>query len=198
MRRLITLLSAGGNRIVMIRRELPPTEGANWAVLRYRTKHGRILLSASPGPITGCCVLMGLVDASVNVRCRPTGGGRMMKTGKTKPAIFSYKETFFCIAARDRPGRAQRARRIEEPGPVGRCSTQRRSYRKQRHPLLAKGQLYPLRTRAFGLRQSTALGHIRVVRPARGEDWTSRTGFWTLFSAAGSSVPSLSGDPDSR
>ena len=42
----------------------------------------------------------------------------MVKTGKTKPAIFSYEERSLRIDARSRPGRAQRVGRIEEPGRV--------------------------------------------------------------------------------
>ena len=44
MRRLITLISAGRNRIVMIRRELPRTENADWVLRPYRTEVRRILL----------------------------------------------------------------------------------------------------------------------------------------------------------
>src|ERR1051326_5766299 len=52
LRRLITLIFAGRNRIVMIRRELPRTEDAGWVVKPYRTKVRRILLSVSSRPIT--------------------------------------------------------------------------------------------------------------------------------------------------
>jgi hypothetical protein len=43
MRRLITLISAGRSRIVVVRRELPRTEDAGWVSPPYRTKMG------------GCC-----------------------------------------------------------------------------------------------------------------------------------------------
>src|SRR3954471_22043026 len=49
-RRLITLISAGRNRIVMIRRELPRTEDADWTVKSYRTKHTRVLLPRAGRP----------------------------------------------------------------------------------------------------------------------------------------------------
>src|SRR5215471_2888646 len=58
MRRLITLISAGRNRIVRIRRELPRTENANWVRGPYRTKDARILLSVCPDPVT-CTVPSG-------------------------------------------------------------------------------------------------------------------------------------------
>ncbi len=53
MRRLITLISAGRNRIIVIRRELPRTENASWAAKPYRTKRRRVLLAVSPSPATG-------------------------------------------------------------------------------------------------------------------------------------------------
>src|SRR5215471_34669 len=56
-RRLITLISAGRNRIVMIRRELPRTEGAGWVGEPYRTKVRRFLLSVSSRSATGAAGL---------------------------------------------------------------------------------------------------------------------------------------------
>ena len=53
MRRLITLISAGRNRIIVMRRELPRTENASWAARPYRTKVGRILLAVSSSRTTG-------------------------------------------------------------------------------------------------------------------------------------------------
>ena len=53
VRRLITLISAGRDRTIMIRRELPPTRDAGCAMRRYRIKRGRILLSVSSGRVTG-------------------------------------------------------------------------------------------------------------------------------------------------
>ncbi len=52
VRRLITLISAGRNRIIVIRRELPRTEDASWAG-PYRTKDRRILLAVSSSTATG-------------------------------------------------------------------------------------------------------------------------------------------------
>src|SRR5215467_4097162 len=53
MRRLITLISAGRNRTIVIRRELPRTKNADWAVKPYHIKRWRILLSVCPRPVTG-------------------------------------------------------------------------------------------------------------------------------------------------
>jgi hypothetical protein len=89
MRRLITLISAGRNRTVVIRRELPRTRNADWAGKPYHIKDWRVLLSVRLSPVTSAVGLISLADLSGNVRCRPTGGGTMVKTGKTKPAIFS-------------------------------------------------------------------------------------------------------------
>jgi hypothetical protein len=52
MRRLITLISAGRNRTIVIRRELPRTRDAGWVGRPYRIKDSRILLSVGPRPIT--------------------------------------------------------------------------------------------------------------------------------------------------
>src|SRR5215471_1504557 len=70
-RRLITLISAGRNRIVMIRRELPRTEDAGWAVLPYRTKRTRILLPRSARP-AACTVARGwFIEASPSQSLNP-------------------------------------------------------------------------------------------------------------------------------
>jgi hypothetical protein len=86
MRRLITLISAGRNRIVMIGRELPRTENANWA-RPYRTKHRRVVRSVCLDPVTGSGHCISWTTTN-KVRCRPTGGGTPEQPGKTKPAIF--------------------------------------------------------------------------------------------------------------
>ena len=52
MRRLITLISAGRNRTIVIRRELPRTKGASSGARRYRIKVRRVLLAVSPSPVT--------------------------------------------------------------------------------------------------------------------------------------------------
>jgi hypothetical protein len=57
MRRLITLISAGRNRTIVIRRELPRTRDAGWVGRPYRIEDWRILLSVSPCPITSTDVL---------------------------------------------------------------------------------------------------------------------------------------------
>src|SRR5689334_7077314 len=62
MRRLITLISAGRNRIVMIRRELPRTRDAGWVKSPYRIKRWRVLLSVRPGPAT--CTVVSVLDSS--------------------------------------------------------------------------------------------------------------------------------------
>src|ERR1051325_10346009 len=58
LRRLITLISAGRNRIVMIRRELPRTENAGWVGRPYRTEHRRILLAVFSRSVT--CAAAGM------------------------------------------------------------------------------------------------------------------------------------------
>jgi len=52
VRRLITLISAGRNRTIVIRRELPRTRSASSGARPYRIKDRRILLSVSPSPAT--------------------------------------------------------------------------------------------------------------------------------------------------
>ena len=49
---MITLISAGRNRIIVIRRQLPRTEDAGGVLKPYRTKDRRILLSVSHVPVT--------------------------------------------------------------------------------------------------------------------------------------------------
>ena len=56
MRRLITLISAGRNRTIVIRRELPRTKGASSGTRPYRIKRRRVLLAVSPSPGTGAAV----------------------------------------------------------------------------------------------------------------------------------------------
>jgi hypothetical protein len=74
MRRLITLISAGRDRTIVIRRELPRTRDAGWVARPYRIKHSRILLSASPRPVTGTVALRWGVSSKENLN-------------QTKPAI---------------------------------------------------------------------------------------------------------------
>src|SRR4051794_35559367 len=58
MRRLITLISAGRNRTIVIRRELPRTNDASSGTRPYRIKARRVLLAVSPSPATGAAVEM--------------------------------------------------------------------------------------------------------------------------------------------
>src|SRR6266566_9879597 len=89
MRRLITLISAGRNRIVMIRREQPRARSAGWAGKPYHIEGWRILLSVRLRPVTSGVAFISLADSSCHVGCRPTGGGRMVQAGQTKPAFRS-------------------------------------------------------------------------------------------------------------
>src|SRR5919107_3011206 len=52
VRRLITLISADRNRIIVMRRELPRTENASWATKPYRPKIRRILQAVSSSRAT--------------------------------------------------------------------------------------------------------------------------------------------------
>src|ERR1051326_1388288 len=61
MRRLITLISAGRNRTVMIRRELPRTKDAGWVRRPDRIEDRRILLSVSSLPVTRAASAMSLL-----------------------------------------------------------------------------------------------------------------------------------------
>lgn len=51
LRRLITLISAGRNRTIVIRRELPLTRTAGWEQSPYRIKVRRVLLSVCSAPV---------------------------------------------------------------------------------------------------------------------------------------------------
>jgi len=98
MRRLITLISAGRNRIVMIRRELPRTRDAGWAGRRYRIEVRMILLAGSPGPVA---------RAAAVVRIRESQQGWQIQ-----PAIPPYKGKGF-LHRRRAPSRPRGARRRE-------------------------------------------------------------------------------------
>lgn len=52
MRRLITLISAGRNRTIVIRRELARNKDANSGTRLYRIKRREVLLALSPWPTT--------------------------------------------------------------------------------------------------------------------------------------------------
>jgi len=70
VRRLITLISAGRNRIIVIRRELPRTEDASLGAKPYRTKQRRIFLAVSPTPAAGaaCKLCKGSFSGSLPLR----------------------------------------------------------------------------------------------------------------------------------
>src|SRR5262249_29160664 len=91
-RRLITLISAGRNRIVMIRRELPRTEDAGWA-MPYRTKHTRVLLPRSARPAASTVARVAFILSS--------------QARSFQPAPLIRKG--FCADSGSRQGRAQRA-----------------------------------------------------------------------------------------
>ena len=59
-RRLITLVFAGRNRMLVIRRELPRTENADRARRACRTKDMRVLLSVSPSTATRSALVVGI------------------------------------------------------------------------------------------------------------------------------------------
>ncbi len=64
MRRLITLISAGRNRTIVIRRELPRTRDASWVNRPYRIKRRRVLLSVSPSTATATASKASMVSFS--------------------------------------------------------------------------------------------------------------------------------------
>ena len=55
MRRLITLISGGRKRTIVIRRELPRTKDAGWAVKPYRLEDWDGILTA----VEGCAAIHG-------------------------------------------------------------------------------------------------------------------------------------------
>ena len=67
MRRLITLIFAGRNRTVMIRRELPRTRDAGWVRRPDRIKRRRILLTVSSRPVTCTASGMSLANPLLNL-----------------------------------------------------------------------------------------------------------------------------------
>src|SRR5438876_11904931 len=58
-RRLITLIFAGRNRMLMIRRELPRTRNAGWASRARRIKRSRVLLIENTSAPTSTAFLIG-------------------------------------------------------------------------------------------------------------------------------------------
>jgi hypothetical protein len=170
MRRLITLISAGRNRTVMIRRELPRTRNADWAEKPYHIEGWRVLLCVPLRPVTSAVAVISLADSSCNVWCRPTGGGTMVKTGKTKPAIFSYGERVFAHR-RQVPSRPSAASRKDRRAWTGGGDAAQKKRRKWQASL---GRLSVGRKCGFGLdgdgpdkaQQLTADGGHDLVDPS--------------------------------
>ena len=96
MRRLITLISAGRNRTIVVRRELPVTNDAGWVEAPYRIKVRRVLLSVSPRPVSGSVATKSIIESprawqpqpaipwskvSVLQRCRARQGPRSEPKG---------------------------------------------------------------------------------------------------------------------
>jgi hypothetical protein len=101
VRRLITLISAGRNRIVMIRRELPRTEGAGWVRRPYRPERMRILLTTRP------------LAVAWSVCVQP--GGRSRKSAvHSLPAIPSSQESV--LRRRQDPSRPSGSERRRAAG----------------------------------------------------------------------------------
>jgi hypothetical protein len=97
MRRLITLISAGRNRIIVIRRELPRTEDAGWAKMPYRTKARRVLRSVRPRPVSVRVATKSIIESP--------------KAWRPQPAIPSSKISV--LQRRRVPSRPREARRRE-------------------------------------------------------------------------------------
>src|SRR5579872_5154599 len=97
MRRLITLISAGRNRTIVIRRELPRTKNADWAVKPHHIERWRILLSASFRPVT-CTVVLRCGRTSMTrpaIPCSVTAGAIIPKV----PVENSPAPEKWCIPA---------------------------------------------------------------------------------------------------
>ena len=71
-RRLISLIYAGRNRKVMIRRELPRTRGAGWTQRSYRIEHRRILLFVCPSTVISAALRLVALNGFLSP---PAGGG---------------------------------------------------------------------------------------------------------------------------
>ena len=98
MRRLITLISAGRNRTIVIRRELPRTRDAGSGEKPYRIKVWRILLSMRPCPVTSTVALQ--------------RGNSSRVPAETEPATPSSQEMAFSHRRRvpSRPSGSERQR----------------------------------------------------------------------------------------
>src|SRR5579872_946844 len=103
MRRLITLISAGRNRTIVIRRELSRTEDADGVVKPYRTERRRILLFVRSRPVTGTVALR-------------LGRTSMANPGQAKLPFPPLRKEVFGIGTGSRPGRAAASRRVAWTG----------------------------------------------------------------------------------
>ena len=95
MRRLITLISAGRNRTIVVRRELPVTNDAGWVEAPYRIKVRRVLLSVSPRPVSGSVATKSIIESP--------------RAWQPQPAIPWSKVSVLQRHAGTRQGRAKRA-----------------------------------------------------------------------------------------
>ena len=67
-RRLITLIFAGRNRMLMIRRELPRTSGAGWVRRPFRIEGKEGSPFRGPFTVIGAAVLNNMVDGNCFMR----------------------------------------------------------------------------------------------------------------------------------
>lgn len=111
MRRLITLISAGRNRIIVIRRELPRTEDAGWAERPYRTKQRRVLLSVCPRPVSVRVATKSIIESPRSWGPQPAipsskEGVLHRRQGPSRPSEASQREAL--TGGGDALGRDQR------------------------------------------------------------------------------------------
>ena len=97
MRRLITLIFAGRNRTIVVRRELPVTKDAGWVEAPYRIKARRVLLSVSPRPVSGSVATKSIIESP--------------RAWQPQPAIPSSKVSV--LQRRRAPSRPREASRRE-------------------------------------------------------------------------------------
>ena len=71
MRQLITLIPAGRNRIIVIRRELPLTEDARWLQAPYRTKKWRVVRSVRPRAVSVAVAVKSIIGSPQPWRPEP-------------------------------------------------------------------------------------------------------------------------------
>jgi hypothetical protein len=103
MRRLITLISAGRNRIIVIRRELPLTEAAGWVQAPYRTKLRRVLGCVRPRPVSVAVAAKSIIESP--------------PAWQPQPAIPSSKEEVLQRRrVRSRPSEASRREALRGGG----------------------------------------------------------------------------------